>query len=63
MFAASKACLEPPWHRRFAGCDVNAKRFALRKESLIEMYAKLVLNEKSNISETNKVADECQIVI
>lgn len=59
----AKACLGHLQHRRFIGCKVNSKCFAERTEALAERCFGQVMNEKSDISDTDKAMDACKIVV
>lgn len=62
-FATAMVCLELTRHRRIVGCKVDADCFVVSTETLVEMFARQVLNEKSYIFSTYEVVEACTMVL
>lgn len=58
-----KACLKLPRFCRFVGCKIDSKCLVASTEGLVETHARRILNEKSDISGTDVVADACRIAV
>lgn len=56
-FVTTKACLELPYHRSFAGCKFDAYSFAASRKSLVETHTRQVLSKKSDVSGADEVLD------
>lgn len=61
--ATAKACAELPRHRTVMGYEVDVDCIAACTEAPVEMYARQVLNEKSNTPASDEVLDAWKIVV
>lgn len=62
-FPAAKACLELLRHHRSVSCEVDAGYFAASTEALVTMFVRQVLNQMSDISDSNEMLDACGIMV
>lgn len=58
-----KAWLMLPQHRLFVAFEVDAKCYKSSWKRLVEMYARQVLNDETDITASVHVSDACKAVV
>lgn len=48
-YSVARACMKLPQHRQYIGCDIDENCFGYAEESLVETFARQLLNPKSDI--------------